>query len=69
MPTLGGLNYAAGMKHLWGTAMDAYRMEQAVLRRFDQTRHAKNHEVVTNITRDELAIAWAQCLSEVKRRA
>ena len=68
MPKLGGLNYSAGMKTLWSTAMDAYRMEQAVLNRFDKVRHVSNHEIIEGVTKDELGSAWASCLSEVKRR-
>lgn len=68
LPKLGGLTYSAGMKTLWGTAMDAYRMEQAVLKRFDKTRHAGNHEVIEGVGKDQLELAWAGCLAEVKRR-
>jgi hypothetical protein len=68
MPALGGLTYAAGMKHLWPSAMAAYRMEQAVLKRFGEARHARNHEIVTGIEKDALEIVWASCMGEIKRR-
>ncbi len=68
MPALGGLTYAPAMKNLWPTAMEAFRMEQVVLRRFEKSRSRHNHEIVTGIMRDELEIAWASCMTEVKRR-
>ena len=57
------------MKQLWPTAMDAYRMEQAVLTRFHKARHPYNHEIVTDISKDALELAWASCIAEVKRRS
>jgi hypothetical protein len=69
MPLLGGLTYAPAMKQLWPTAMDAYRMEQAVLTRFRKARHAYNQEIITNIHKDALELAWASCIAEVKRHA
>ncbi len=69
MPGLGGLTYGSGMKHLWPTAMAAFRMEQAVLRRFDRARHRHNHEIVAGVTMDELGLAWASCMADVKRRS
>ncbi len=68
MPALGGLKYGSGMKHLWPTAMAAFRMEQAVLERFGSARHCNNHEIVAGVTKDELELAWASCLAELKRR-
>ena len=67
MPELGGLRYRGCMKQLWSTAMDAYRMEQAVLRRFGHVRHDNNQEVVTGISEDELASEWAQCMARISR--
>lgn len=69
MPALGGLTYGPGMKHLWPSAMAAFRMEQAVLGRFEKARHRKNHEIVVGVTKDELELAWASCMAEVKRRS
>lgn len=68
MPALGGLTYGAGMKHLWPTAMAAFRMEQAVLQRFGSARHRNNHEIVAGVTKDELELAWASCMAKLKRR-
>lgn len=67
LPALGGLTYGPGMKRLWPTAMAAFRMEQAVLRRFEAARHRSNHEVVAGVTKDELELAWASCMAEVER--
>ncbi|MDR3511033.1 MAG: hypothetical protein P4L73_05330 [Caulobacteraceae bacterium] len=69
MPALGGLTYGPGMKNLWPTAMEAFRMEQAVLRRFEKARNRHNHEIVEGVTRDDLDLVWASCMAEVKRRS
>lgn len=68
MPLLGGLRYAPRLKQLWPTAMAAYRMERAVLGRFNNARHRHNHEIITDIAADALDLGWASCLVQVKRR-
>jgi hypothetical protein len=59
MPSIGGLNYRGRRHHIWPTAMDAFRMEQALLRQFDSARHPQNREVLTGVTFDELDDAWS----------
>lgn len=58
MPVLGGLRYRAVFKELWPTAMDAFRMEQAILRELDGKRHAANREVITGISEGDLLAIW-----------
>src|SRR5581483_12252163 len=59
MPGLGGLSYTAKLHQLWPTAMEAFRMEQALLARFDGGRHPANREVITGVSFDELETAWS----------
>lgn len=68
MPSLGGLTYGPAMKHLWPTAIDAYRMEQAVLSWLQKAQHPHNQEIVIGVSGGELELAWAGCVMEIKRR-
>ena len=58
LPQLGGLRYRIRFQQLWETAMDAFRMEQTLLRKFDARRHPANREVVTPLSLAELETAW-----------
>jgi hypothetical protein len=63
MPEIGGLRYGACFFERWSTATEAYRMEQAVLERFNASRHVKNHEVLFGITKDALHAEWLRCVN------
>jgi len=58
LPQLGGLRYRTRLYHLWDTARAAYRMEQAILTKFDAQRHQSNREVIYNLEYDTLEAAW-----------
>jgi hypothetical protein len=60
LPALGGLQYDISLKELWPTAKDAFRMEQAILRQFDDYRHTGNQEVLAGVDQVALEVAWAQ---------
>lgn len=60
LPMLGGLQYEINLKELWPTAMEAFRMEQAILKRFDRFRHPGNREVLAGVDGSVLEVAWAQ---------
>lgn len=63
LPQLGGLLYKVKFFHLWETAMDAFRMEQWLLRHFDKLRHPANREVITPLTLESLQAAWSNYLA------
>ncbi len=67
MPELGGLRYRIAFEQLWDTAMDAFRMEQSILRTFDESRHASNREVVARVDRRSLERAWIAYLANQRR--
>lgn len=58
MPTLGGLRYRAKLHQPWATAMEAFRMEQALLRSFDRARHPQNREILTGLSLPEIEARW-----------
>lgn len=62
LPSLGGLNYSGHRHHLWGSAKQAYQMEQKLLKLFDSKRHSHNHEIVTGVSEQELEEAWMKLL-------
>lgn len=62
LPELGGLHYKAIYFKPWDTARLAYRMEQALLTRFDAYRHPANHEVLFGLDRRELERVWYSML-------
>lgn len=68
LPYLGGLRYQTCLHHLWDTALDAFKMEQALLRRFDHLRHSSNREIVTGVSLNLLQSAWADQLMGMRRR-
>ncbi|MEI2387848.1 hypothetical protein [Breoghania sp. JC706] len=69
MPELGGVRYRTILHELWDTAMDAFRMEQALLRHFDALRHARNQEVVSAVAADKIQKSWIDYLSNHRRRS
>jgi hypothetical protein len=58
IPHLGGLKYMTRLWKRWPTAIEAYRMEQELLRQFDDARHRANREVVCGISLEVLMAAW-----------
>ncbi len=58
MPEIGGLEYKTIFAELHDTARQAYNMEQHLLKRFNQKRHPKNHEIIYGITQNELSKEW-----------
>ncbi len=69
LPELGGLRYRAALHHLWDTARGAYKMEQAILRKFDAQRQPLNHEVVWGIEYELLQAAWIEYLLHIHARS
>ncbi|HEU0098744.1 MAG TPA: hypothetical protein VFQ67_08195 [Allosphingosinicella sp.] len=66
MPALGGLRYKTRLHHLFGTAREAFGMEQALLRRFDALRHGDNIEILTPVGMAEVDRAWADYLVSLR---
>ncbi|MFK4874965.1 hypothetical protein [Novosphingobium sp. ZW T3_23] len=67
MPAIGGLRYKTKLHQLFNTARDAFRMEQWLLRRFSNRRHANNIEIVTPLTLTELQSARTDYLVHADR--
>lgn len=67
MPELGGVRYRTILHELWDTAIDAFRMEQALLRHFDALRHARNQEVVSAVAADTIQQSWIDYLSNNRK--
>ena len=63
LPDIGGLRYVTRLHRLWDTARDAFAMEQAILRRFDQKRHRSNREVIHGVEYTRLEAAWVDYLA------
>lgn len=55
---LGGLQYQAHRFQSLETARLAFRVEQGILRTFDQHRHRSNREVLTGIQTSEIEGVW-----------
>jgi hypothetical protein len=68
LPQLGGLRYRSAFSHLWDTARAAFKMEQAILRKFDAQRHPSNREVVFGISYEALHAAWIEYLMDARVR-
>jgi hypothetical protein len=69
LPQLGGLRYCTLLFELWGTARQAFGMEQALLREFNAARHPANREVIHGITYEKLQAAWITALQRVRLSA
>ena len=63
LPELGGLRYKTMQHHLWSTATEAFRMEQALLRRFQGDRQACNNEIIVGVERSDIDRAWFDALA------
>jgi hypothetical protein len=64
MPLIGGLRYKTLLSQLWGTAFEAFDMEQAILRQFDSARHRANHEVLCGIPYESIELEWVTYLQK-----
>ena len=58
LPELGGIHYKPVLYEQWGTARDAYGMEQTLLEHFSARRHTANHEILTDLSEADLTAAW-----------
>lgn len=58
MPHLGGISYIPVLNQLWDTARQAFAMEQALFRHFDERRHPHNGEIIFGVTENELQSIW-----------
>lgn len=67
MPEVGGLRYRTILHELWDSAAEAFRMEQALLRKFDVRRHPQNREILSSIGADTLQGAWIDYIMEARR--
>jgi hypothetical protein len=67
MPTIGGLSYNVILVELWETARKAFRMEQNLLKSFDDNRHPANREIVNGISREQLNFAWGDSILRLRR--
>src|SRR5205807_3334101 len=68
LPQLGGLRYRTELKEFWRTAREAFKMEQAILQRFDHRRHPQNREVICGVPHEQLQSAWFDYLHGQRRR-
>lgn len=68
MPDLGGLRYRTILYELWDTAMDAFRMEQALLRIFDSRRHPRNREIIAPLDSKTIEETWINYLATRRHR-
>lgn len=62
LPGIGGVRYTPKLFHLCDTARQAFRMEQTLLNHFARHRHRDNHEVLYDLTFDELQAFWIACI-------
>lgn len=69
MPDIGGLRYRAVLHELWDSAMDAFRMEQALLHTFDARRHPRNREVLATVDEASVQHAWIDYLLAFRRQS
>lgn len=63
MPGLGGLEYQPFRFHLWDSARQAFKMEQALLSRLSSRLNADNAEIVQDLSEDELHALWIAGIS------
>ncbi|CAO4132628.1 hypothetical protein OFEAOIEE_LOCUS348 [Methylorubrum extorquens] len=68
MPEVGGLRYRTILHELWDTAAEAFRMEQALLRKFDARRHPQNREILASTDVLTIQGAWIDYIMEARRR-
>jgi hypothetical protein len=67
LPEIGGVRYRTRLDRLWDTARQAFAMEQAILRQFDDKRHRANREVLHGIAYETLESAWIDYLGRSQR--
>lgn len=69
LPELGGVRYRSQLVELWDTARQAFSMEQAVLREFDNARHPANREIIHGVRYEKIERAWIARLQLMRRSA
>jgi hypothetical protein len=69
LPALGGLRYTLKRFDSWDTAREAFKMEQALLRKFDRVCHRLNREVLVNVELAALEEAWHEYINAERPRA
>jgi hypothetical protein len=67
LPLLNGLRYHTRLFQFWATAIEAFRMEQALLCKFNSLRHPSNSEVVVPIVLEALQTSWLQYIMDQRR--
>jgi hypothetical protein len=67
MPIMGGLRYRTILYQLWQTALEAFSMEQSLLRRFDTLRHPQNREILSGIETQKMENAWYDYVHTAKQ--
>lgn len=65
MPNLGGLNYVLVFEKKLDSREKAYKMEQRLLERFGNHQNPSNHEIITDISEDQLRSAWNDLVLEL----
>jgi hypothetical protein len=68
MPLIRGLRYKTRLHRLWDTAIEAFAMEQAILRRFDDARHRANREVLCGVHYDTIEAAWIAYIQNARKK-
>lgn len=68
MPNVGGLRYRTILHELWDTAAEAFRMEQALLNKFDALRHPQNREILERTDAVTIQGAWIDYIVDARRR-
>ena len=67
MPEIGGLRYKTIFYEFHGSAMEAFQMEQSLLKEFDSLRHRENVEILTPLTKDQVQRSWINYLAGKNR--
>lgn len=68
LPELGGVRYVTALSQYWPTAMEAFQLEQALLKQFTSLRHAHNAEVVGPLSMNDLRKIWATFVFKQARK-
>jgi hypothetical protein len=67
MPQIGGILYQPRLNHLWATARQAFKMEQALFDKFSNRLHTSNREVIVGVPYREIEAAWVKVVSRMSR--
>lgn len=67
MPLIGGILYKPRLNHLWGTARQAFRMEQAIFDEFRDSLHKTNREVIVGASYSDIESTWITMISKLSR--